>query len=108
MAVCIEPEAMPEARLPCEVLFGHAPDVVDESAVRFIQLLHYVGEPKAPFLFRHLRVESINTAVLDVSRGHASCDDERQILQRLFLPRGHVRKDVFHRPIAYDARLRQL
>ncbi len=99
---------MSEARLPCEVLFGHASDVVDESAVRFIQLLHYVGERKSPFLFRHLCVESINTAVLDVSRGPASCDDERQILQRLFLPSGHVRKDVFHRPIAYDARLRQL
>src|SRR6266700_215991 len=74
---------MSEARLPCEVLFGHASDVVGESAVRFIQLLHYVGERKSPFLFRHLCVESIDTAVLEVSRWSASCDDERQILQRL-------------------------
>ena len=108
MAVCIEPEAMPEARLLCEVLFGHASDVVDESAVRFIQLPQNVGERKAPFLFRHLRIEGIDASVPGVSRWPASCDDERQILQRLLLPRGHVRKDVFHRPILHDARLRQL
>jgi len=108
MAVCIEPEAMPEARLPREVLFGHASDVVDELAVRFIQVLQYLGERNSPFLFRHLLVESIDTAVLDVSRWPASCDDERQVLQRLLLPRGYVRKDVFHRPIAHDARLRHL
>ena len=77
MAVGIEPKAMPEARLPCEVLFGDASDVVDESTVRFIKLLQYLGERKAPFLFRHLRVESIDTAVLDVARWPASCDDER-------------------------------
>ena len=106
MAVGIEPEAMPEARLPREGLFGHASDVVEESAVRFIQLPQDVRERKAPFLFRHLRIEGIDAAVLDVSRWPASCDDERQILQRLLLPRGHVRKNVFHRPIAHDARLR--
>src|SRR5437764_13124933 len=83
MAVCIEPEAMPEARLPCEVLFGHASDVVDESAVRFIQLPQYIRERKAPFLFRHLRIEGIDASVPGVSRWPASCDDERQILQRL-------------------------
>ena len=96
---------MSEARLPRELLFGYASDVVDESAVRFIQLLHYLGEREALFLFRHLGIEGIDAAVLDVSRGLASCDDERQILQRFLFPRGHVRKDVFHRPIAYDARL---
>ena len=99
---------MPEARLPRVVLFGHAANVVDESAVRFVQLPQYVGERKAPFLFSHLRIEGIDAAVLDVSRWPASCDDERQVLQRLLLPRGHVRKDVFHRPVAHDARLRQL
>jgi hypothetical protein len=31
MAVGIEPEAMSEARLPREVLFGHALNVVDEA-----------------------------------------------------------------------------
>ena len=99
---------MPEARLPREVLFGHASDVVDEPAVRFIQLPQYLGERKALFLFRHLRIEGIDAAVLDVSRWPASGDDERQVLQRLLLPRGHVRKDVFHRPISHDARLHHL
>lgn len=108
MAVCIEPKAMPEARLPREVLFGHASDVVDEPAMRFIQLPQYIGERKAPFLFRHLRIEGIDAAVLDVSGWPASCNDERQILQSLLFPRGHVRKDVFHRPIAHDARLYHL
>jgi len=108
MAVGIEPEAMPEACLPREVLFGHALDVVDESAVRFIQLSQYVGERKAPFLFRHLRIEGIDAAILDVSRWPSSCDDEWQVLQRLLLPRGHVRKDVFHRPIAHNTRLSHL
>ena len=108
MAVGIEPEAMPEARLPREVLFGHASDVVDEPAVRFIQLPQDLGKRQAPFLFRHLRIEGIDAAVLHVSRWPASCDNERQILQRLLLPRGHVRKDVFYRPSAHDARLRQL
>src|SRR5258708_20274124 len=68
MAVGIEPEAMPETRLPREVLFGYASDVVDESAVRFIQLLQDVGERKVPFLFRHLRIEGLNAPVLALSR----------------------------------------
>ena len=108
MAVRIEPQAMPEARLSREVLFGHALNVVDESTVRFIQLSQDLGGRKAPFLFRHLRIEGIDAAGLDISWWPASCEDERQILQRLFLPRGHVRKDIFYRPIAYDARFRQL
>jgi|SRR5579884_2789802 len=108
MAVGIEPEAMPEARLPREVLFGHTSDVVNESAVRFIQVPQDVGERKAPFLFRHLCIEGIDAAVLDVSWWPTSCEDKRQILQRLLLPRGHVRKDVSHRPMVHDARLRQL
>ena len=73
-------EAMPEARLPLEVLFGHASDVVDESAVRFIQLPQYVGERKAPFLFRHLCIEGIDAPVLGVSWWPAPGKDERQIL----------------------------
>jgi hypothetical protein len=86
MAVGIEPEAMSEARLPRELLFGHALDVIDESAVRLIQLPQNVGEGKAPFLFRHLRIEGIDAAGQAVSRWPTSCDDERQILQRLLLP----------------------
>ena len=78
---------MSEARLPREVLFGHASNVVDEPAVRFIQLPHDVGERKAPFLFRHLCIESIDAAVLAVSWWPASCEDERQILQCLLFPR---------------------
>ena len=108
MAVGIEPEAMSEACLSRELLFGHTLDVVDELAVRIIKLLQNVGEGKAPFLFRHLRIEGIDATGLAVSRWPTACDDERQILQRLLLPRGHVRKDVFHRPIVHDPRLRHL
>jgi hypothetical protein len=42
MAICIEPQAMPEACLPREVLFGHVLDVVDDPTVRFVQLPQYV------------------------------------------------------------------
>ena len=96
MAVGIEPQSMPEGRLPGEVLFGHALEVVDEPAVRFVQLPQDIGERYVSFLFRHLRIESIEAAVLDVSRGLLPVDDERQILQRLLLPGGHVRKDIFY------------
>ena len=44
MAVGIEPQTMAEARLPREVLFGHASDVVEEPMVRFIQLRQHIGE----------------------------------------------------------------
>ena len=96
MAVGIEPEAMSEACLSSEVLFRHALNVADESAVRFIQLAQDLGERKAPFLFYHLRIESIKATVLDVSRRLLLLDDERQILQRFLLPYSHVRKDLFH------------
>lgn len=108
MAVGIEPEAMSEACLSSEVLFRHALEVVDESAVRFIQLAQDLGERKAPFLFYHLRIESIDAAVLDVSRWLLPVADFGQILQRLLLPDSHVRKDLFHRPLSHDARLEQL
>ena len=100
---------MPEARLPRELLFGRALDVVDEPAVSFIQLPQDVGERKASFLFRHLSIEGIDAAVLyRVSWWPASLEDERQMFQRLFLPPRHVRDHVFHRPMARDARFRQL
>lgn len=63
---------MPEARLPREILLRHALDIVDEPVVCFIQLPQYVGERKAAFLFRHLRVEAIDAAVPGVSRWLAS------------------------------------
>ena len=108
MAVGIEPEAMSEACLSSEVLFRHALNVADESAVRFIQLAQDLGERKAPFLFYHLRIESIKATVLDVSRRLLPLDDERQILQRLLFPRGHMRDNISHRPRASDARYQQL
>jgi len=80
MAVGIEPEAMPEACLLREVLFGHARNVVDELAMGFIESLQYVGECKIPFLFRHLGIKGIEAAVLGVAGWPASCNDERQIL----------------------------
>ena len=77
--------------------------------VSFLPLPQDVGERKASFLFRHLSIEGIDAAVLyRVSWWLASRDDERQMFQRLLLPPGHVRDNVFHRPIARDARLRQL
>ena len=108
MAVGIESEAMSEARLLREVLFRHTLKVADESAVRFLQLAQDLGERKAAFLFCHLRIESIEATVLDIARQLLPVDDERQILQRLLLPCGHVRKNLFHRPITHDARLEQL
>src|SRR5262249_52125495 len=96
MAVGIEPEAMPEARLPRKVLFGYTSEVVEEAAVRFIQLPHNVRERKALFLFRHLRIEGIDAAILDITWRLASRENERQVLQRLLLPSAHVRQDVFH------------
>jgi hypothetical protein len=108
MTIGIEPQATPEARRPREVLFGHASDIVEKPMVRFIQLRQHVGERKVPLLFRHLRIEGIDPAVLDVSWWPTSLDDERQVLQRLLLPRGHVRKDIFHRPGVDGARLHEL
>jgi len=108
MAVGIEPQTMPEARLPREVLFGYALEVVDEPMVRFLQLPQDIGERHVSLLFRHLRIEGIDAASLDVSWWPASVEDQRQILQRLLLPGGHVRKDIFDRPLAHDARLHQL
>ena len=95
MAVGIEPETMPEARLTCEVLYWHALQVVDEPAMGFIQLPQDFGERRFAFLFRHLCIEGIDAAILNVSWWSASGEDQRQILQRLLLPGGHVRKDIF-------------
>jgi hypothetical protein len=52
MAVCVEPQATTEARLPREWLFGRTLDVVDEPSVGFIQLPQDVGERQASFLLR--------------------------------------------------------
>ena len=107
MAVGIEPQAMAEGRLPREVLFGHAVQVVEEPRVRFLQLPQDFGERHVPFLFRHLCIEGIDAAGLDISRWSTSGEDQRQILQGL-LPGGHVRQGIFYGPLAHDARLREL
>jgi hypothetical protein len=75
MAIGIEPQAMAEGCLPREVLFGHAVQVVDEPTVRVLQLPQDFGERQVPFLFRHLHIEGIDAAVLDISRWSASAED---------------------------------
>jgi hypothetical protein len=64
-----------------------------------------LGEREAASLLYHLGIEGVDPAVGDVARWPASRDDQRQMLERLFLPDGHVREDVFDRPLAYGARL---
>jgi hypothetical protein len=108
MAVGIEPQAMPEARFLSKMLFGHAVQVVEEPTVHFLQVPQDLEERQVPFLFRHLRIEGIDAAELDVSRRSASGENERQILQRLLLPGGHVRKNIFDRPLAQDTMLGEL
>src|SRR5690349_20508745 len=108
MAVGIEPQTMPEARLPREVFFRHALEVIDKPAMCFIQLPQNIGKRHSSFLFRHLRIEGIDAAILDVSWWPTSIEDQWQILQRLLLPGGHVREDIFYRPLAHDARLHHL
>lgn len=109
MTVGIEPEATPETCLLRELLFGRALDVGKESAVGFLLLTQGIGERKVLFLFRHLSIEGINAAVFYGILGRsASLDNERQMLQCLLLPPGHVRDNVFYRPIVRDTRLRHL
>ena len=108
MAVGIEPEAMSEARLSYEVFLRHALKIADESSVRFIQLAQDLGECKAPSLFYHLRIETIDATIASISWWLLPTGDERQILQRLLLPNSHVCQAIFHRPISHDARLKQL
>ena len=108
MAVGIEPQTMAEGRLLGELLFGHTLEVVEEPAMRFLQLSQDLGERQVAFLFCHLCIEGIDATGLDVARWPASGENERQILQGLLLPGGHVRQDIFHRPLAHDARLQQL
>ena len=58
MAVGVEPQTMPEGRLPREVLFGHALQVVDEPVVRFIQLPQDIGEFHGSILLGHLGLKA--------------------------------------------------
>ena len=45
---------------------------------------------------------------LEYRGGLPPSDDEWQMFQRLFLPPRHMRDYVFHRPLARNARFRQL
>ena len=109
MAVCIEPQATPEARLPRELLFGRALDIIDEPAVGVVSLPQHFGKRQVPLLLRHLGVEGIDAAVRDgIPRWLPAVEDERQMLQRLLFPPGHVRGDVSDRPSASDTKLHQL
>jgi hypothetical protein len=94
---------------PRELLFGHALEVVDKPAVGVTQLPQDVGERKVSFLLCHLSIEGIiDAAVRYIPRRPTSLEDQRQILQRFLLPCGDVRKGVLYRPVARDARFRQL
>jgi len=109
MAIRIEPEATTKARVADELVFGGAPDEVDQPAVGVVQLTQDLGEGEAPFVFRHLAVEGIDAAVAyRVPRWRTAFEDERQVLQRLLFPRGHVGEDVSDRPGSRDTRLHQL
>ena len=109
MTVCIEPQAMPEARLPRELLFRRALDVVDKPAVGVCLLLQHLGNRRVTLLLCHLGVEGIDAAVGDrIPRWLPAIEDERQMRQRLLLSPGHMRDEVSDRPGAGDARLHQL
>src|SRR5436309_4959943 len=100
---------MTEAGRAAELMFGGALNEVDEPAVRCRQLRADLGQRQAPFLFRHPGVEGVDAPVLyGVPRRRAALEDERQVLQRLLFPRGHVREDVAYRPGTGDTRLDQL
>jgi hypothetical protein len=63
MAIGIQPESSPKARLLRHLLLGRALEVGDQPAVTLFKLPQYIGERKVPFQFRHLGVEGINAAV---------------------------------------------
>src|SRR5881628_4051886 len=100
---------MTEAGFANELMFGGALNEVDEPAVRCRQLRADLGQRQAPFLFRHAGVEGVDASVpYGIPRRRAVFEDERQVLQRLLFPRGHVREDVAYRPGTGDTRLDQL
>ncbi len=100
---------MTEARVADEVMFGRDLYEVDEPAVGVVQLPQHLGEREAFFLLRHPGVERVDAAVgYGVPRWLAALEDERQVLQRLLFPRGHVREDVSYRPGAGGTRPHQL
>src|SRR5882762_11331890 len=99
MAIRVEPQSMTEAGFADELMFGGALNEVDEPAVRCRQLRADLGQRQVPFLFRHAGVEGVDATVLyGVPWRHAALQDERQVLQGLLFPRGHVRESVAHRP----------
>src|SRR3989442_14269478 len=99
MAIRIEPQSMTEAGFADELMFGGALNEVDEPAVRRRQLRADLGQRQTPFLFRHAGVESVDAAVpYGAPRWRAVFQDQRQGLQRLLPPRGHVRQEFASGP----------
>src|SRR5437899_9959915 len=99
---------MTEAGFADELMFGGALNEVDELTVRCRQLRVDLGQRQAPFLLRHAGVEGVDAPVSHgVPRRRAALLDQRQVLQRLLFPRGHVREDVAYRPGTGDTRLYQ-
>src|SRR5882724_7659599 len=100
---------MTEAGFANELTFGGALNEVDEPAVRCRQLRADLGQRQAPFLFRHAGVEGVDAPVpYGVPRWRTALEDERQVVQRLLFPRGHVREDVSYRPGTGDTGPHQL
>jgi tetratricopeptide (TPR) repeat protein len=109
VAVRVEPQAMTEARFADELIVGHAPDEIDQSAMSIVPLPQHLGEGEVPFPLGHLGVERIDATIhYGIPRRFPAVEDERQMRQRLLFPPGHVRDDVSDRPEAGDARLHQL
>ena len=77
MAIGIEPQTMPEARLPREVFIGHTLQVVGEPVVGFSQLPEDIRERSVSLLLSHLRIEGIDAAIPGVSWWPASGEDQR-------------------------------
>lgn len=96
MAIGVESEAVAEARFSWEVFFRDFLNVVDETVMGVVPLLEDLGEGKSPFLLRHASIEGINTSKLDVSWWPPPDKNERERLERFFLPRTHMRNDIFH------------
>src|SRR5262249_51284926 len=100
---------MTEAGFADELMLGDGLNETDEPAVRCHQLRADLAHRQAAFLFRHPGVEGVDSPVLyGVPRLRAAFEDERQVLQRLLFPRGHVREDVAYRPGTGDTRHHQL
>jgi hypothetical protein len=109
MAVCVEAEAMAEARFATQLVLWNVCDEMDKTLVDQIALAQHLGQREASFPLRLPGIERVDTAVCrGISRRFFARDDARQMLQSFFLPRRHMRNDVSDRPRARDAGVHQL